>query len=1024
MTKFALDKTKIIILALLIIIIGGISAYHKMPRAEDPGYIVRAAVVTTVFPGANPERVELLVTDKIEEAIQEMPEIDFIKSKSKTGLSVIYVNILEKYKNIRPIWDKLRRKVEKAQSQLPENARPSVVNDEYGDVFGSIVTLTGEGYSYRELKDIAKEVRDEFLRIKDVAKVDIKGDQQEVVFLEYSNVNLSKLGLSPYQLKKLLLERNILISGGAIKVGDERIVFEPSGNYESIDDIKKTVIQLEKTKDVVFLGDIVKVKRGYIDPPEKIVHSSGKRAIMLAISLKENGNIINLGKELKLKIQELKNIYPIGVEFDIVSFQPDYVKKLTDGFVINLIQSIVVVVILMLAILGVCVGTLVASLIPISILMAFLIMNQLDIGIDKISLAALIIALGMLVDNAIVMSESIMVKIEEGLRKRDAILKSAQELKKPLLIATLATSAAFLPIYLAESSAGEYCASLFKVVFITLISSWVLSLTMIPMFCNMFLEESKTRLEQDFFTSKVYSTYRDWLIILLKNPKKTLISVALIFLITFGIFKVFIPKKFFPYSDRKTFQIELKAPFGTAIESTEEIVNEIEKFFEKNLMATKKRKGIVNWSAFIGEGFPRYVLSAYPKAPDPSYAAFIVNTNSFEKLDEFMCKTRDFCKASFPDVNVVVSRVPLGPPYEAPVEIRVSGKHKDKVFEYVEKIKEKLKSIKGSSQVVDDWGIKTKRINVNIDSSKAHRAGVTNRDIAVSLQSAFSGFEISQYREGDKLVPIIYRTTENYRDDLGKIETLYVHSELTGACVPLKQVADISVQWEYPEIKRRDSYQTITVQSELKGKTTAKSLVEKITPWLKKESEKWPNGYFWEIGGSAEKSSSSNKSINEKLPIAGLVILILMMINFNSFQKVTIVFLNSPLALIGSFIGLWLTRSYFGFITFLGVISLFGIVANNAVVLLDRIDIEEANHPDEPERALVVASQKRLRPIVLTATTTIGGLSPLWFSNDPMFSPMAITIIFGLLAAVFFTLLIVPVFYSIFYKLDFKDFVY
>jgi multidrug efflux pump subunit AcrB len=838
MTKFSLEHIQIVFLILLIVVVGGVMAYINLPREEDSGFVARTAVVTTYFPGANSERVELLVTSKLEKIIQEMPQIDYIHSRSRSGVSIIYVNILDDRQDPRPVWDELRRKVEKARFDLPENAEKPFVDDEFGDVFGSIVSIGADGFSYKEVKDIADYVKDQLLLIPNVAKVDVLGTQKEVVFLEYDIGRLSQIGLAPPQLKEILENTNILVTGGNVRILDERIVIEPSGSFESIADIKKTVIQLKDKKDIVYLGDIVDVKRGYLDPPDRLVHSSGKRVIALAMSMKKGSNILALGDEVKKKLAKIQTNLPLGIDFDIVVFHSDYVKKITSRFIFSLFQSIFVAVGFILIFSGIRVGGVVASLIPITILVVFLEMFIFNLPLNKLSIAGLIISMGIIIDNAIVITESILVKISQGLPKKTAILTSVKELYYPLLVATLATSISFLPVFLAKSAAGEYCEPMFKVITMTLFSSWFLALTVIPAFCNLFFIEQKTNsVTRQILDSEFYFEYKQWLLFLVENPKKVFLRLLVVFFVAILFFNLFISKVFFPSSNRATYQVEIESPQGTSIEKTEEIVRKIENFLSTDLKATKKKDGITNWFVYIGQGFPRYVLSANPEPLNPSYAAFIINTTSFNKLPEFITKTRTFCENNFPDVILSIKKVPTGPIFNSPVEIRISGENTDKIFDYVQEVKEQLSLIDGVAEISDDWGIKNRVIIVKINPSKAYRAGVTNKDIAISLQSAFSGFDISKYREEDNLIPIIYRTTDVYRDYLGKISTLIVYSEDSKTAVPLKQVADVSLKWQYPQIIRRDRVKTVTVKAQVDENKTAFQINRKIVPWLKKYSD-------------------------------------------------------------------------------------------------------------------------------------------------------------------------------------------
>ena len=487
-TRAAIEKNRITAVLLLAVLVGGASAYRGMSRAEDPGFIIRTAQVLTMFPGASPDRVENLVTDKLEKVIQEIPELDFVSSTSKTGVSIVMVNIREEFMDMRPIWDDVRRRVDRARPELPADIVGPTVNDEFGDVFGVVVALTGEGFSYAELKDVADEVRDELLRVDDVAKVVIHGAQDERVFVDYDNARLAELGLSPIQLRQILDSANIIIPGGDVSTDVERITLEPSGNFESVDDLRQAVVTLPGRPEILYLEDLATITRGYVDPPGSMVRSTGVPALALAVSMRDGGNIITLGDGVALELRRLQALYPIGIEFDVVAFQPEIVSRKVAEFVANLLQAVGIVLVVMLLFLGLRTGLVVASLVPMAIVMALLVMSFLGIGLDQMSLASLIIALGMLVDNAIVMAESIMVQMSEGKDRRDAAIDSARELRVPLLISSLTTAAAFLPIFLSESSTGEYTAPLFKVVTITLLSSWVLALTMTPLLCVLFLK--------------------------------------------------------------------------------------------------------------------------------------------------------------------------------------------------------------------------------------------------------------------------------------------------------------------------------------------------------------------------------------------------------------------------------------------------------------------------------------------------------------------------------------------------------
>ena len=567
LTRFALEKRVVTGVAVVVLLLVGLQSFFALPRSEDPGFVIRVALVTTYFPGASPERVEQLVTDKLEKAIQEIPELDFISSQSKTGVSIIYVNVLERYKEMRPIWDDLRRKVEKASRELPQGVAGPFVNDEFGDVFGILLGLTGEGYDYAELKEVADQVRDQLLRLEDVAKVEISGAQEERVFVEYHNARLAELGLSPGQLRSILESRNIIIPGGSVIVGPERIALEPSGNFESVEDLSRAIISLPGRQELVSLGDVARITRGYIDPPDAKMFTNGIPSLGLAISLREGGDISRLGVEVDALLSRLRSAYPIGVDLEVLNFQPRTVDGKVRDFVVNLLEAVGIVMLVMLLMLGLRTGLVVASLIPTTMVLSFLVMSVFDIGLNQMSLASLIIALGMLVDNAIVMSESIMVQMAAGRPRTEAALRSARELRIPLLTSSLTTAAAFLPIYLAKSATGEYTAPLFKVVTITLLCSWLLALTVTPLLAVTFLKV-KPNPRETRYDSRFYRRYRSLLLAGLRRPWLALAGVvALLAVAIMGMGRL--PFVFFPPSDKSTFTVALEMPLGTSIERTE-----------------------------------------------------------------------------------------------------------------------------------------------------------------------------------------------------------------------------------------------------------------------------------------------------------------------------------------------------------------------------------------------------------------------------------------------------------------------
>jgi multidrug efflux pump len=1015
LTQWAIDKNRVTSVALFFILIGGYMAYAGASRAEDPGFPIRTAMIQTFFPGASPERIEQLVTDKLEKTIQEMPELDNVQSISKTGVSTIFVNIKETYKErqLRKVWDSLRRKVDDARRQLPEGVIGPFVNDEFGDVFGIVVGVTGDGFTAAELKKVADELRDELLRLDDTAKVEVYGTNDERVFIEFRNDRLAELGTSPSQLQTVLQSQNIVIPGGRIRADTERYVLEPTGNFESIEDIKNTVVQLPGHAQALKLSDIAAVKRGYLDPAEREFRDTGVTGLGLAISMREGGNVMNLGDDLNAKLAELESQYPIGIDFNVLIYQPGDVARLVDDFSSNLLQAIIIVMGAMILFLGLRTGLVVATLIPTAIAMALVLMGLFEIGLDQMSLASLIIALGMLVDNAVVMAESVIVQMSQGKRPIDAAVASAAELRVPLLISSLTTCVAFLPIFLAESSTGEYTAPLFKVVTITLLSSWILSITMTPLLCAKLL---KVEPQADPHTRGIYPLYRSALETCLRHRWLSLATVGAIFVLGMTGFR-FIPNIFFPPSDNPSFIVKMEMPAGTAIEETKAETAKLEAFMREELLTSENRaRGVSRWATYIGESGPRFYLSFNPDPPTPEMAVLVVSATDRESAEEGVRRVGEFIQENILDARATVEPRALGPPATAPVVFELSGKDQDQVFALVEKVKAKMAALSGTTNVRDNWGQRVKKLRVVVDRDRALRAGLTNQDVAVSLQTALSGLVVTDYREDDDIIPVVMRSALADRDEIDKIDSLSVFSLRSGRAVPLKAIADVEVVWEPSKIRRRDRLQTVAVMANLEPGFNAAAVNAELLPWLAEESKNWELGYRYRMAGEMEQAEKGNKSINDKMPIAMFLITILLVLQFNSIRRSLIILLTIPVAMVGVAAGLLTFNSYFGFMTLLGVIALFGIVVNNAIVLIDRIEIEIKENGLPPQQAIVEAGLRRLRPILLTTFTTILGLIPLWIGGGPMWKPMAIAIVCGLAFSTLLTLGLVPILYSLFFR--------
>lgn len=973
LTRLAVENNRVTWVVLAVIILAGLQAFMNMPRAYDPGFIIRTAQVVTYFPGAAAERVEALVSSPIEEVVKELPELDFVQSESRSGVSIVSVNIRESYSAMRPIWDNLRRKIDSVADELPAGVSTPQVNDDFGDVYGIVVGLTGEGFTFSELDTISDEAKAVFLQLRDTAKVEILGVQEERVFVEYNNARLADLGLSPGLLTQILEERNIVVSGGSFKLGDERISLEPSGNFESIEEIGETLLRLPETNQLFQLRDVATLSRGYVDPPEELVSINGAPGIAIAIAMREGGNNIELGRAVKNAIADFYDTYPIGIEFKLVNFSPQEVEDKVKGFVANLMQAIGVVSLVMLATLGLRTGLVVSSLIPITMLLSIIVMSSLNIGLDQISLAALIIALGMLVDNGIVMSENIMVRMEKGQSSFEAALSSSAELRTPLLTASLTTAAAFLPIYLAESSVGEFTASLFKVVTITLLSSWVVSLTIIPLLCVLFL---RVKADAGAAPSKMEGLYRRGLNGLLRYRTATLLLTAVVFVVALRGFE-FVPKLFFPPSDRSYFTVEFESPTGTSIDKTQKIVAEVEQYLARLKADPNSDSAVRDWVTYVGSGGPRFVRSHNPVPPTPSFALMVVNTSSPGAIASIRRELEEFTEDRYPDLELKTRLIENGPAVDNPVEIRLSGTDSTALFNAVDAVKKQYQDVGGLRNISDDWGQRQKKIEVRINQARAVRVGITNQDIALSMQAGLTGIQLTEYREGEDVIPVVLRSKASTLHDINKVSSLSVYNQSSGQAVPLRQVADVKLVWDIAKVYRRDGVRTVAVGAQLEPGVTAADRMLLIGPWLEAQREIWGPSVGIELGGESESSGDANEAIGAKLPIAAFIILLLLVGQFNSLRKSVIILTTIPLGLIGVVASLLLGQSFFGFMTLLGVVSLAGIVINNAIVLLERIGLELAageSHLD----AILNAAGQRARPIILTTATTVLGLLPLY----------------------------------------------
>ncbi len=1019
-TDIAIKKNRVSFAVIAIIALMGMALYPNLSRDSMPPYTVRVATIVTSFPGASPERMELLVSKNIEETVQELPEVKEITSQSRTGLSIVTVSLKDQVspEDSQGVWDSLRRKLEDMTS-LPNGVSPKLKDDDVGVVYGIMVGLLTVEFSEDELEKTAKRLRDDLIKLPDAAKVVLNGVQEQQIFVEFDPARLGEYGLTVGLLQQQIQATNILDSGGEITVADKRLILEPTGNFESLDDLAQLLIPVGEKGRALYLSDIATIRKGVKFPTVNLVRVNGKRAIALSISLKEGANIVSLGKMVDDRIHHYNRTLPLGMDVVRLASMDLYVQKSIDDFISNLLQSIAIVLVVMLFFLGLRTGLVVASLIPTVTVMTLMLMGLIDLGLNQVTLAALIMALGMMVDNGIVVSESMLVKLEAGQDRLAAAISTSQELSVPLLISTLTSSAAFLSFYLAESTMGDIVGPLFVVISLALLSSWLLAMTFIPLLGYYFMRikpQTQSRRSVFDWLGGLYVKLLPWV---LKVKLLFIVGMVALFFLSLKGFGL-VPFIFSPDSDRNLVTVDINLSLGTRIETTLSVVEEIDRYIVENLLAGPERsRGVKDWSSYIGQGPQSYDLGYKADEANSSYAHMLVNTTGSDENQMVIEALNTFCLGTFPDADIRVN--PLGQGGGGtPVEISILGESPEELYRLAALVKAKLTQIPGTKNVSDDWGPKLMKFVVDIDQVKAQMAGVTNDDIATSLKTVLSGVRAGDFREDADSLAIVMRAENSLGQNLQSIENTQIHAQSSGRMVPLSQVARIFPRWDYAKIMRLDLKRAIKIESYITAQVTAQEVIDQISVWLDKSSVTWPEGYTYELGGDAEQTAENMGAVTTWLPLSGFVILMLLIIQFNSFRKTFMVISTIPLGIIGVVVGLIIFKSYFGFFGFLGAIALAGIVINNAIVLIDRIDMELIESGHNPGKAIIEACRQRFRPILLTTFTTSLGLIPLYLGGGLMWEPLAVAIMAGLFFSTIITLFFIPALYSLLYRVSVK----
>jgi multidrug efflux pump subunit AcrB len=1013
-TPFALENNRVTVLLLLLMAVAGIFSYLTYPKQEDPSIQIREALVWAYFPGMAPQRVEDLITRKLEEQIRLLGGIDYIKSDSKRGISFMHVVARDEVPVLKTVWRDLRDKLVDVTPSLPEGTIGPFVNDEFGLTAVATIALWSEGFSLAEMRVVARDLRNDLYALKGIRRVELYGVQDQRVFLELSNAKLAEFGISPGVVVQTLQQQNIILPGGQIDVRGQNIVIEPSGDFDSVSEIEDVIISIPGTQRVTPLRDLAKVTRGYVDPPNQPVYYNGRPAIVLSVSILEGEgvNAVEFGKRLTRKIRQVEQTLPIGYVLDYATYQPPLIQAAVSGAVTNLMQTLVIVLVVVILFLGVRTGLIVGAFVPMTMLMSLTIMRGLDIELQRMSIASLIIALGMLVDNGIVIAEDIRTRLQAGEDRREAALASGRTLAIPLLTSTLTTIFASAPIPLAVGGTGEYTTSLGQLLIITLLSSWFLSMLMTPLMCVLFMKvkprpPAAVGEAADPYAGRVYRIYR-WLLEGMLRVRLVVLACTVAVFVGALFASQTIVKEFFPAGDRNQYLVYLDLPAGSRSEKTAEVALRLSRWLQDK-SANPEVTGTI---AYVGGGGPRFFLSLSPMDPDPHLAFLVVNTQGSEQVPAMVERTRDFARDNLPEARTRVKAMWLGATETGLFEIRLSGPSFEVLREKGLQLLGGLDAIPGIVDVMQDWENRVLRANVRVDQARARRAGVTSRDVANSLNALVSGATVTDYREGDEAIPVVLRGTEAERTNAATIRDLNIYSSARGTNVPLEQIADIEADWDLYRIKRRGQERTVTISAKHQF-LKASQIFEALGPTI--DSLDLPPGYHWEMGGELEQSTKAQGYLFANMPFAAAGIIFLLVWQFNSYRRAAIILLTIPLTFIGATIGLIVMNSVFGFMVILGLLSLAGIIINNGIVLIDRIDVERAAGR-EPYDAVVTACLARMQPILMTTVTTILGLLSLIISVDPLFYGMAVTIAFGLGVATIFTLGVVPVLYAVLFR--------
>ena len=1022
MARLALDNSRITVSIIFLTVAIGVSGFLTYPSAEDPSITIRSASITTGYPGMAPERVEELITKPIEAAMREIAEIDEIKSSTKAGATRVSLTIRDEVDDLEPVFQEIRNKVDDLTPKLPNGTTTPVVNDDEGLTAVASIALWADGFSLAEMRDVARDTRDRLYTLEGVRRIDILGVQEERIYLESTPARLAQLGVSPLEVFGALADQNIIEPGGEITADGRTILLEPSGNLDSIDAIRDVVFAIPGTNRVLRLDEVVSIRRDLVDPPVNPAFFNNRPAIVLAVSTVTGTNNVAFGDRLTALLDEIQQEVPIGYVFDYATFQPELIAESVDGAVLNVYQTLAIVLAVVMIFLGIRTGLIVGFFVPLTMLLGIIVMRLMEVELQRMSIAATIIALGLLVDNAIVVAEDIRSRLERGAERRAAAMASGASLAIPLLTSSLTTIFAFMPMLLIEGAAGEYVRSLAQVVAILLLGSWLLSMTVTPAMCAWFMKTTPVRpdgdtqfesSDQQIQDGAMYRLYRVALGLILRN--RLLAIGALVGMLAASIQLLGLVKtEFFPLGERSQFLIYLDFEAGTDLRETQSETRKLTRWLDDDRVNPEVTSNV----AYIGFGGPRFFLALSPVNPDPHRAFVLVNVASPDDIGPVIDRVNHFMDANLPGAMSDAKRMWSGGGSEPGlVQLRLIGSDGEVLAGLAEKIQAAFHAVPGTVGIKHDWENKILKLGVEVDQTRARRAGVTSTDVAKALNTFFSGTRISTYREGDKTIPIILRGADDLRFSLTGIRRIQIRSAATNGFISLDQVATIRPEWAFGRIERLDQRRTLTVEAR-NPDLPAPRLLAAVQPVL--DALEIPPGYRLEVAGEIADQAEANGKLFGNLPLALAAIILLLVGQFNSFRKGAIVIATIPLMMIGGTLGLLAMNAPYGFMVMLGFFSLAGILINNGIVLIDRIETETASgHP--PLDAIARACLARLRPILMTTLTTVLGLIPLILFGGPLFYGMASVIAFGLVVATLITLGFVPAIYSLLFRVSTTD---